>query len=184
MKVTEKVDVSMYLLTEYDLDEENVAEHFGSLENMELYFDKSVRDYGEYKPSDFSSEDEFKNYEKLKSYVVEILNENNITQHVGRYLEVFGVRGKTDVGDYQIDDDHGVIEREILVGSMVHHKGMWGGSLSDIEHLDDLKFKVGTKYKEQETPEFRYFFIFCSHGIMIKLARLPKLFFIQLSYNS
>ena len=154
MKVTEKVDVSMYLLTEYDVDEGDVAEHFGSLENMELYFEKSVSDFGEYKPSDFLSEEEFKNYEELKSHIVEVLNEDNITQHVARFLEVFGIRGKTDVGDYQIGDERGSVQREILVGSMVHHKGMWGGSLSDIEHLDYLKFKVGTKYKDPEPPKF------------------------------
>ena len=154
MKVTEKVDVSMYLLTEYDLKERDVAEHFGSLENMELYFDKSISDFGEYKPSDFPSEEERKTYEKLKSHMIEVLNEDNVTQHVGRYLEAFGVRGKTDVGDYQIGDETGVIEREILVGSMVHHKEMWGGSLSDIEYLDDLKFKVGTKYEEPKPPKF------------------------------
>ena len=91
MKVTEKVDVSMYLLTEYDVDEGDVAEHFGSLENMELYFEKSVSDFGEYKPSDFLSEEEFKNYQELKSHIVEVLNEDNITQHVARFLEVFGM---------------------------------------------------------------------------------------------
>ena len=154
MKITEKVDVSMYLLTEYDLNEDDVAEHFGSLENMELYFDKSISDFGEYKPSDFPSDEEFKMYSELKSNMIEVLNEDNVKQHVGLYLEVFGIRGKTDVGDYQIGDENGALEREILVGSMVHHKGIWGGSLSDIEYLDDLKFKVGSKYKEPESPKF------------------------------